>query len=71
MAFDPTTVEPPDPHLVAALREMTPEQRLAIAGRMWRGARDAIRCILAQEHPDWTAEQIQAETARRMLHGII
>ena len=71
MPFDPNTVELPDPHLVAALRAMTVEERLAIAARMWRGARDAIRCRLADEHPDWTPEQVQAETARRMLHGAV
>jgi hypothetical protein len=71
MPFDPSHVEPPDPHLVAALRAMTTEQRLAIAARMWRGARDAIRCLLTAEHPDWTPDQIQAETARRMLHGAV
>ncbi len=71
MALDISQVELPDPHLVAALRAMTCEERLAIAARMWRGTRDAIRCILAQEHPDWTPEQIQAETARRMLHGAV
>ena len=71
MPFDPTTVELPDRHLIAALRAMTVEERLAIAARMWRGTRDAIRCLLAQEHPEWTPEQIQAETARRMRHGAV
>lgn len=71
MPFDPNTLELPNPQLVAALRAMTPEERLEIAARMWRSARDAIRCTLAEEHPDWSPEQIQAETARRLLHGAV
>jgi hypothetical protein len=71
MPFDPNQVEPPHPQLIAALRAMTTQERLAIAARMWRGTRDAIRCMLAQDHPDWTPEQIQAETAQRMLHGAV
>jgi hypothetical protein len=58
MPFDPNTVEPPDPQLVAALRTMSCEERLAIAARMWRSARDSIRCMLAHEHPDWSSARL-------------
>ena len=63
--------ETPDAEVVELLRGMTPQQRLAIAGRMWLSARNAIRSMLRHEHPDWSVEQVNAETARRMLHGAV
>lgn len=64
-------IEMPSPEMVEVLRRMTPEQRLAVAGRMWLSARNAIRQMLRHEHPDWTDTQVQQETTRRMLHGAV
>jgi hypothetical protein len=51
------------------LRTKSPAERLEMAHSMWRTARDLIRAKVAQDHPDWTAQQVQAEAARRMLCG--
>ncbi|GAB4135169.1 MAG: hypothetical protein Tsb009_01170 [Planctomycetaceae bacterium] len=55
--------------MAEVLRQKTGAERLAIANRMWCSAREMIRHHLRQEHPDWTDEEIQRETARRMSHG--
>ena len=55
----------------AILRQKTEAERLAIAFGMWDFARDMIRANLRVEHPDWPAERVQRETARRMSHGAV
>jgi hypothetical protein len=60
-----------DPVMTPILRAMTPGQRLEIANGMWKSARDAIRCMLRAEHPDWSDEQVNRETARRLSHGAV
>ena len=53
-------------HAVAdRLRLMTAAQRLAVANRMWVSAHKAMTHILRSEHPNWTDQQVQRETARR------
>jgi hypothetical protein len=60
-----------DDAMADILRQKTPAERLAIANGMWRFARDMIRNNLRRENPDWTDEQIQRETARRLSHGAV
>jgi hypothetical protein len=60
-----------DDAMAAILRRKTEAERLAIAFGMWDFAQQMIRANLAAEHPDWTAEQIQRETARRMSPGAV
>lgn len=48
---------------------MTPAERLQQAFGMWDVAKNMIRGVLRQEHPDWTEEQILREAARRLSHG--
>lgn len=53
------------------LRKKTGAERLAIAHGLWRSARNLIVYCLRQENPDWTDEEIERETARRMSHGAV
>ena len=69
--LDPSRIEVPDDAVLAVLRRMTPGERLAVANRMWVGARNAVRLIICSEHPDWTEQQLQHEIARRMLRGAV
>lgn len=57
------------PIVVESLRKMSPAERLNQAFAMWESARDMVRGVLRQEHPDWTEEQILREAARRLSHG--
>lgn len=66
MHLDRLRYEVIDDAMADVLRGKTPAERLEMANSMWRTARDLIRSKLIYDHPDWTAEQIQAETARRM-----
>lgn len=64
-----TKIEVVDDDMAAILREKTSAERLEIAFGMWRFARDTLRRVVAVEHPEWSADQLQREVARRLLHG--
>jgi hypothetical protein len=71
MPTDPSRWEVMDDATAEMMRQKTPEQRLAIAFGMWDFAKGMIRAVLRAEHPDWTDEQINRETARRISHGAV
>jgi hypothetical protein len=58
-----------DPTMIDVLAKKTPGQRLAIAHGMWRSARKMLRHLLQSEHPEWSRQQADAETARRLSRG--
>ena len=60
-----------DDRMAEILRAKTPAERLAISFGMWRFAQQMIRLNLQRQHPDWSVEQVQRETARRMSHGAV
>jgi len=60
-----------DKTMADILRTKSAAERLAIANRMWKSARKMILSRLKQEHPDWSKEKIQSETARRLSHGAV
>jgi hypothetical protein len=55
--------------MIPILRRKTPAEKLAIVDSLWIMARRFVRAQLVNDHPDWTAEQIDRETARRMSRG--
>jgi hypothetical protein len=69
MPLDPRRIEVMDDRMAEILRRKTPEEKMAMANAMWRSARTMLVFSLRQARPDWTAEQINREIARRMLHG--
>ena len=69
MAPRQPVVEIIHPLVVESLRKKTPAERLQRAFSMWDFAKNMIRGVLRQEHPDWTEEQILREAARRLSHG--
>ena len=71
MRLDAGQIEVMDEAMVEVLRAKTPFERLDIANGMWRCARDLICDQLQQDHPDWTPQEIQKETARRLSHGAV
>ena len=60
-------VEVVDELVVPILAAKTEAQRLDMAAAMWRYARDIHLDLARQEHPEWTAAEIQQEAARRLL----
>ncbi|MDY7092076.1 MAG: hypothetical protein SX243_03805 [Acidobacteriota bacterium] len=69
--FDPRRIEVLDDDMVAILRAKTGAERLQIAFEMWESTCRMLTNMLSAEHPDWTAEEVQREVARRMARGEI
>jgi hypothetical protein len=53
-----------DPKVVELRRKLTPEQKLATAGKMYLAARQWKAGALRSFHPDWSEEQIWEEVRR-------
>lgn len=51
------------------LRQKTGAERLDIADRLWRFAREALLAAVRQQHAEWPPEQINREVVRRLSHG--
>ena len=68
---NPPRFEMVDDAMAEILRRKTEAERLAITFGMARFARQLIQANLETERPDWTPEQIQRETARRISHGAV
>ena len=69
MPADPSKWEMVDDAMAAILRRKSEAERLAIAFGMSRFVQQMIQANLSAEHPEWTAEQIRREAARRSSHG--
>lgn len=54
---------------VEILRRMTPEQRWQAARRLYWTVRRHKTAFLQSQHPDWSAEQVEAEVRRIFLHA--
>ena len=67
--LDDGQIEVVDPFVAECLRQRTFAERLEMVFEANRTMRLLIAGRLKTDHPDWTAEQIQTEVARRMLHG--
>ena len=64
-------IEVMDDLMAEVLRQKTGAERLAIAWRMWSSARHMLTTFLQAENPEWDAEMVERETARRMSHGAV
>lgn len=59
-------IEVMDDHMADVLRSKSGAEKLAIADRMFRAARDLIATSVRSMYPDWSDDQVRAETARRI-----
>lgn len=71
MRLDRGQIEVVDDEMAAVLRGMTGAQRLRIAFGMYSSARRMLLSSLRAEHPDWSEETVNRETARRLSHGAV
>jgi hypothetical protein len=53
---------------ITILRRMTCAQKLAVTHALWRQAWNLKAAGLRRQHPDWTAEQVQA-LVREIFRG--
>jgi hypothetical protein len=70
-SLDDLRIEMVDHDMARILRAKSGAERLKIASGMFASARRMIASHLAAEHPDWSEEQIQRETSRRISHGAV
>jgi len=54
---------------IAQLRRMTGEQKWHAAFRLYWGARMLKAAALREQHPDWSAEQIEQKVKEIFLHA--
>ena len=64
-------IEVIDEEMAAVLRLKSGAERLAIASRLFGGARRMLLSHLRAIHPDWDQRQIEREAARRLSHGTV
>jgi hypothetical protein len=69
MWLDPKRYEIMDDQMAEIMRLKTPDEKLTMLDGMWRMARELIQSMLWHDHPDWSDEQINKETAPRMSRG--
>ena len=71
MRLDPGQIEVISDEMAQVLRAKTGGERLKIASDMFAAARKLIQARVRSQYPDWTDQQINTETARRLSHGAI
>ena len=64
-------VEVVDDAMAEVLRRKSGAERLQIADEMFRSAVGLIRASVRAAHPDWPAERVQREIARRISRGAV
>lgn len=57
--------------MAAIYRQKTPGERLQIGFGMWRAARKLVEAAVRRQHPDWSADKLNSEVARRLSHGFV
>lgn len=68
---DPEEIDVVDDAMARIYAAKSGAERLAIAGRMFRSAREMLLAHLRAEHPEWSDERIRRESARRLSHGAV
>jgi hypothetical protein len=67
--LDPRRIEVLDPLVVAALKRMTPRQRVAATFRSRRTARQIQRAAIRRRRPGICDEELEREISRRLMRG--
>jgi hypothetical protein len=60
-----------DDQMADVLRQKSEVERLRIASRMWQSARAILRGAIMTEHPDWDANLVNREIAKRISNGLV
>lgn len=58
------------PEYIAALRRLTGEQKIRTAFDLYWTARKIKAARLQQQHPEWTAEQVQQRVKEIFTHAV-
>ena len=60
-------IEVVDEALGEVFRRKTPAERIAMIWDSWDSARQWVQAYVASQHPEWDADQVNAEVNRRFL----
>jgi hypothetical protein len=69
--LDINRIEIVDDLMAEVLRNKTPAERIAIGFGLWTSARNMLLSHLGSTHPEWDAERLNKEVARRLSHGAV
>ncbi len=69
--LDRGQIEVVDDFMADVLRGKTAAERIRISFDLWTSTRNMLLVHLRKTHPDWNAERIKQEVARRLSHGAI
>jgi hypothetical protein len=69
--LDQGQIEAVDDLMADILRGKTAAERIRIGFDLWISTRNMLLVHLRKTHPDWNAEKIKREVARRLSHGAI
>lgn len=69
--MDQGQIEVVDNLMAGILRGKTASERIRIGFDLWQSTRNMLLVHLRKTHPDWNAEKIKHEVARRLSHGAI
>ncbi len=69
--LDRGQIEVVDDLMADILRAKTAAERIRIGFDLWTSTRNMLLVHLRKTHPEWNAERIKQEVARRLSHGAI
>lgn len=59
-----------DDVMAMVYRQKSSAERIMIGSRLWSSARMVIQGAIQTAHPNWPADRVNQEMARRMGHGV-
>jgi hypothetical protein len=69
--LDKNRIEVVDDMMAEVLRRKTPAERISIGFGLWTSARKMLLSHLGSTHPEWDAERLTKEVAKRLSHGVV
>jgi hypothetical protein len=69
--LDKGQIEVVDSLMAEVLRSKTPAERIRIGFGLWTSARKMLFSHLSTSNPEWDAQRLNSEAARRLSHGSV
>ena len=69
MRLDRGQIEVVDDRMAEVFKRKTPAERIKIGFSLWTSAHNMLMAHLRTSHPDWSAEEVEREVARRLAGG--
>jgi len=66
--IDPRRIEVVDAEVARILRGMSGMDRLRLAHEAWELARERLIAFVSSRNPQWHAERVRREVAKRLAH---